>query len=368
MRKCFYILLWLTAAGTVQAQDIQHRFRQVVDSVYAAHTGAVGFLVHVEAPGRYISWNYAVGDADRITQQPLLTSQPVLIASNTKPYVAATILRLVEQGCVQVDQPIEKLLRAETEQQLSAAGYQTEKITLRHLLSHTSGIRDYVDEGYFQLIGMHKDHAWTRDEQITRAARAGLPYAAPGDTFRYADINYLLLTEVIETCTQKPFYEAIRSLLDLKKHRLRNTWFIKLEKTPKKSAALAHQYWDKYGWDTYDLDPSWDLYGGGGMAATVKDMALFFRWLFEGKIIQNKDVLAQMYQDVPPNLEVNYCLGIRKISIAGFTGYNHGGGLGTDVVYIPELDATIAVAVLEASHRPRAQEISKEIARLLGAL
>lgn len=368
MRPCFSFFLCLVFTTQLQAQDIEQRFQQVVDSVYAANPASVGFLVHVEAPDRRISWSCAVGEANRQTHEKLLPDQPVLIASNTKPYVAATILRLVEQGKIQVDQPIGALLTPETEKRLSAAGYQTGKITLKHLLSHTSGIRDYVDEAYFQFVDAHRNHAWTRDEQIVRAMQAGSPYTAPGDTFRYADINYVLLTEVIETCTRISFYEAIRSLLGFKRQRLPATWFVKLEKIPAKTAPMAHQYWDKYGWDTYDLDPSWDLYGGGGMASTVKDMALFFRKLFEGKIIRDREVLAMMYRDVPPNLEINYCLGIRKITIAGLTGYNHGGGLGTDVVYVPELNATIAVAVLEASHRPGAQEISKEIARLLRVL
>lgn len=66
-----------------------------------------------------------------------------------------------------------------------------------------------------------------------------------------------------------------------------------------------------------------------------------------------------------PNLEINYCLGIRKIKYSGILGYNHGGGLGTDLIYIPALNASIAVASSEATHRPKAVEISKEIVRLL---
>ena len=365
MKKFLCPLLLLASTTCMQGQTIQKRVQRFVDSVYAANPEAVGFLVDIEAPGQHISWNYAVGYRDRITREKLMPDQPVLIASNTKPYVAASILKLVEQGKLSIEQSIKELLTAKTEKVLSEAGYHTDSITLKQLLSHTSCIQDYVDESYFSIIGMHKEHEWTRDEQITRAANMGAPLASPGDTFRYADVNYLLLTEILEQQMHAPYYEAMRSLLNYKELKLLHTWFAKFEMAPAKSLPRAHQYWDQFSWDTYDLDPSWDLYGGGGMIATVKDMAMFFQLLFNGKVIKDKRILQLMHTDVPPNLEVNYCLGIRKISYAGLPAYNHGGGLGTDVIYIPKLNATISVAALEAEHRPLALEISKEIVRLL---
>ena len=55
----------------------------------------------------------------------------------------------------------------------------------------------------------------------------------------------------------------------------------------------------------------------GGIVTNVKEMAIFST-TFGGKIIKTKNVLAQMTTDVPPNLEINYCLGIRKVKYAGF--------------------------------------------------
>lgn len=97
----------------------------------------------------------------------------------------------------------------------------------------------------------------------------------------------------------------------------------------------------------------------------MKEMAVFFRNLFNGKIIKDAKVLALMNQNVPPNQEINYCLGIRKIKAFDLLEYNHGGGLGTDVVYIPELNASIAISALEADKHPVAVEISKGLVRLL---
>lgn len=364
MKIYAFLLFYLFLAGGLRAQEIQQQFKKTVDSVFALHPDARGFMVRVEVPDQQISWSYAVG---RSGEKPLSVTQPVLVASNTKPYVAATILKLAEKGKLKIDQPIRKLISRQSEHLLSKAGYQTDQITLYHLMSHTSGIRDYVDESYFQFISAHKDHHWTRDEQIARAADAVKPLALAGDTFRYADVNFVLLTEVIETVTHQPFYKAMRSLLNFGKHHLDETWFISLEKTPKNTSPLADQHWAKYGWDICDLDPSWDLYGGGGIAATVQDLAHFFQLLFGDQKIIGEAMLEKMHTDVPPNLTVNYCLGIKKVKIAGLTGYNHGGGLGTDVVYIPGLNATIAISVLEASKRPVAVDISRILIESLHA-
>lgn len=366
-RWAFFLALSCTVSS-LQAQSPEKQIRQFVDSIYAAKPDAVGFTLHVEAPDQHLSWSYAVGYGDRNTRQLLAANQPVLMASNTKPYVSATILKLIEQGKIQLDQPIEKLLSSKTAKLLADSSYNLQAITIKQLLSHKSGTRNYVTAHYLDFMRDNPKYAWTRDEQIALAAKEGKPHAAPDAEFQYNDTNYLLLTEIIETITRQPFYKAMRSLLNYKKLGLNDTWFAKLEAKPQQTAPMAHQYWNTYHLDTYNADPSWDLYGGGGMVATEKDMALFFQNLFNGNIIKDPKVLAKIHEDVPPKTAINYCLGIRKVVTAGFTGYEHGGGLGTDVVYIPDLNATVAVASLEAEHRPLALEISKEIVRQLSLL
>ena len=133
----------------------------------------------------------------------------------------------------------------------------------------------------FEFINEHPDHQWSRDEQIDRTLSVGDSLANAGEEFKYGDINYLLLSEIIEQKTEQPFYTAIRNdLIDYQKHELNATWFINLEEQPENTTVLAHHYWNKYDWDSYNLDPSWDLYGGGGLVSTSKDAARFFQLLF----------------------------------------------------------------------------------------
>lgn len=352
---------------TLFAQSIESRLQHMVDSIYALHPNAVGVMVDVESPGEHVSWSYAVGYSDKNVKTKISPSQPALIASNVKTFVSATILRLVEMKKINLQQPIGSVISKSSQKQLFAKGYKTEKITIAQLLSHTSGIGDYVNDDYFKFVNEHRQYKWTRNEQIRRAMEVSNPLSLPGDTFSYADINYLLLSEIIETCTHKPFYEAIRELIDYKTQNMNTTWFTTLEKVPVGTQPLVHQYWDKYPWDSYDLDPSWDLYGGGGIASTTKDLAVFFLKLFEGNIIQDKEVLNQMFTNVPAKTKTNYCLGLRKISMGGYTGYYHGGFWGTDAIYFPELRASVAIYILEKSQRDLSADICKQVAVILNA-
>lgn len=361
----FLITLLLALSTGVIAQSVEKELQHVLDSVYSANKDAVGIMVHVESPDKNISWTSAVGYSDKATKETFNKNQPVLIASNTKTYVAVAVVKLAEQGKIKLDQPIADLINPKTKELLSGDGYNLNQITIRHLLSHTSGIADYVNDDYFDYVNEHRDYQWSRDEQIQFSVKVGEPLAEPGKKFSYGDINYLLLTEIIENQTKKPFYTAIRDLLDFKKHKRNATWFVNLEERPKNVLSLAHQYYDKYTWDSADLNPSWDLYGGGGLASTIKDLAMFFQLLFEGKIIKDKKLIEQMHTYVLPQEESIYCLGLRKINFHGATAYYHGGFWGTDCMYIPELNTTISVFTSEKSKRELNAQISHRILQLL---
>ncbi|WP_313254285.1 serine hydrolase [Empedobacter sp.] len=232
--------------GFAQLQTI---FQSKIDSIYEKNKDAVGIIVHVEASKQNISWSYAKDVSDIKTNEILNSKQPVLIASNTKPYVAAAILRLVEKGQVRINQSIKNLLSKMTRQLIEKDGYDLNTITVKHLLSHTSGIQYYVDDAYFELVIQRPQYKWTKEEQIKRVMEIGSPQKI-GEKFSYGDINYLLLAEIIEQKKRQPFYTIIRDLLKYKELSLTQKWFIDLEKYPSKALPLAHQYADKYNWDS----------------------------------------------------------------------------------------------------------------------
>jgi D-alanyl-D-alanine carboxypeptidase len=362
--KVILIVLYLFWFGGITiAQSYDNSLQNMIDSFYQSHPDAGGIMMHVESPGKNISWTYAVGYSEKNTKKPIDPFQPALTASNTKTYVAAAILKLVEQRKLDIEQSIDDLVNVKTNTRLLKAGYKTDEIKIKHLLSHTSGIADYVDDDYFDFVNTHKRHQWTRDEQIKLATTIGKPLSIPGDTFVYADINYLLATKIIEGVTKRPYYEAIGELLEFDKNSLHTTWFIRKQQAPKQSLPLVHQYYTTLQWDSYDLNPSWDLYGGGGIATTTQDLARFFHLLFEGKIIQDTNLLNVMCS--PVYAKANYGLGIINLKMNGYTGYYHGGWWGTDAIYFPELKTSIAIFVLERSQKDISSKICMQAQKLL---
>ncbi|WP_296380652.1 serine hydrolase domain-containing protein [Winogradskyella sp.] len=369
------ILLFLSCKEEKEIPTIEKDktevLQSILDSIYAQNKGAVGLMVHIEAPDKSISWSGAVGVSDKNTNASLSKDHPVLIASNTKTYVSATILRLVEQSQLDLNQAIDTLIFEKTNSLLKADGYNTSQIKVAQLLNHTSGIHDYATtDAYMEMIKKNPKHKYTRDEQIKLAMTLGDPLGEAGDVFTYADVNYLLLTEIIEGITGKPFYTSIRDLINYNKLGMQTTWFSTLEEYPKDLKPLAHQYWTSEGFDSYEIDHSFDLYGGGGIASTTKDLAVFSQSLFSNLIFEKLSTLDLIYTKASPKqpMEGDYYLGLSSIDIDGVKGFGHGGFWGTAVNYFPELNTSIAIFVLDRDKRALRLDINKAMAKALSEL
>ncbi|MFD0796885.1 serine hydrolase domain-containing protein [Maribacter chungangensis] len=325
------------------------KFQTIINSMYQSNPESIGIAVHIESPENGISWSGSAGYSNRETKAKLLSYQPALIASNTKTYISASILRLQEENKLSIEDNISKYLTQKTTDLFKSDGYDVDAIAIKHLLSHTSGIEEYTNDDYINFIDKNKEYRWTREEQLQRAVAVGNPLGKPQELFNYADGNYLLCTEIIEEVTKKPFYEAIRNLLKYDELVLNNTWFPTLEAQPKGAKELVHQYWTEKGWDSKNMDISFDLYGGGGIATTTKELAQFSYHLFNQNIIEDKDVLKLLSSKVKTADGKNnsYGLGLSIGNTKGFKRYGHGGFWGSQVLYFPKLRTSISVFVLE---------------------
>ncbi|MCZ4408268.1 serine hydrolase [Cryomorphaceae bacterium 1068] len=363
----FTIFCLLCTAIWAKAQSFENSLEAFCDSVHEANPSSVGIMVHVESPQRNISFSTASGVSSKDVRTDLNPDQPALLASNTKTFVSAAILRLVEMGRLSVDDPTGLLLSEKTRTLFEGGGYDLNAIKVKHLMSHTSGVRDYVDEEYINFVDQNQGYRWTRDEQLERSIAAGEPLGNPEYTFSYADANYLLLTEIIEGITEKPFYTAMRELLRYEDLGLNNTWMPSLEEKPKQTKTLVYQYNESLGWDSYEVDVSADLYGGGGIASTTSDLANFAYKLFHCEIVEDTTTFNLIYTKIPTQDTVpsHYGFGLTRYDVSGYTAYGHGGFWGTKVIYIPELDTSIAVFVLERDRRSLTSGIIDHIIGLL---
>ena len=349
---------------------LEQQFQTALDNIYAAHPNAVGMLVHVEAPNHNISWSGASGFANMDKTQTLRTDQPALLASNAKTYVAAATLRLIESGKLKLDTPIGSRLGKTSRDDLTGGGYDLETITVLHLLNHTSGIFDYnAAEGLFDFLRENPDHVWTREEQIHRAVTLGKPLGKAGEIFSYADTNYVLLGEIIEQVTGETFFTSVRNLIDYQKQGMDDTWWINLETKPKHTKPLANQYATQLGLASATIHPSFDLFGGGGIASTTKDLGIFTQNLFTGKVYDISVTLDIMTTPAAPMQAMQgvYMAGLSSIDVNGFKGIGHGGFWGTSANYFPALNASIVVFVLERDERALRANVNQAMVKILSA-
>lgn len=345
-------------------------FQNMLDSIYQLHPNAIGLMMHVEAPDQNISWSGAVGFASREDSIPLKPEAPALIASNTKSYVAAAIMNLVEDNVISLESSIDSLLTPEITSLFLSDGYVLSDISVSHLLSHTSGIFNYVDApNYIPSLRNDPMHHWTRLEQLTLATSAGDPLYTPGSDFTYADTNYLLLTIILEEATGKPFYDAISELLEYDAHGLNATWFHTLEEHELDS-QLVTQYWSESNVSSKKIDVSMDLYGGGGIASNTKELALFSQLLFENKLFKKEETLQRMLeQPVLDSGETpNYSLGLTHGKVLEHQSIGHGGFWGTTVNYFPELNASVSIFVLERDERIQRKHLMEGAVQVLKEL
>jgi len=363
MKRICLGLSLLLSSSIVSAQDIGSTLQDVLDSIYEQHPLSIGLLIHIESPDLDISWSGASGYDSKDRTAALQSDQPVLIASSIKTLVSATLLKLVEMGELNIDEPIDSLLTTRTRELLDSDGYDLSAIQIKHLLSHTSGLYNYANQAYIDHKDENRNYRWTRDEQIHLSVYSGEPVGKPGERFEYADVNYLLLTEIIEGLTDLPFYEAMRELINYDAIGMHHTWFPTLEPQPSGTTNMAHQYWDKYDWDSHELDISWDLYGGGGIACPVSDLAKFAQAYFTGLIVKQDSIRDLIFTEIrTPQTELTpYYQGLAQNSYHGMNVYGHGGFWGTVMYYVPHINSTISIAVLERGQRHLQKDIAETV-------
>jgi D-alanyl-D-alanine carboxypeptidase len=361
-------LVILIKVQFIYGQSTSNNFSKKLDSIYLSNPEAVGIMIHIEYPDKNISWSGAVGYSDKEEKTKIEINQPVLIASNTKTYVAAAILRLAEDNQLLLTASIDNYLSKRTQLLLKNGGYDIKSLQITHLLSHTSGINNYTDSPEFKdKIRFNPNYKWTRQEQIELAILKMEKLGNPDEKHYYSDTNYLILSEIIEETTNLKFYTAIRKLIDFKKNNINSTWFSSLEESPINSGPLAHQYVGKWGIDSYKLDKSFDLYGGGGLASTSKDMAIFYWKLFNKEIFNNSQTIDTLLTKVKTEQksDTDYRFGIWKSTINDKIVYGHGGFWGSMVYYVPEINLAISVIVLEKEKSSLRKEIAESVIKEL---
>lgn len=357
--RVLLIVSLLTAApAPAAAAPARSPLQTTIDRQLSHSPSVPGIAARVDAPG--LHWAGAAGGIDRAGTRELSPGNSFRIASVTKTFTAAAVLALADRRLVDVDAPISRYLPGSYRTQLRRGGYRPESISVRQLLDHTSGIYDFgTDQDYVQTAIQNLRHRWTATEQIAWAMQHGRPYAPPGREWHYSDTGYVLLARIVESVTGLPQAAAYRDLLRFERIGLTSTWFESLEPAPRTAGPRAHQYfiYPPAGLDIdfYPADPSYDLYGGGGLVSTVADLNRFFRALVEGRIIGRTSLRTML--SLRPSDYGPAGMGIFATSVGRTTCWWNEGFIGVVALYCPERRLAVSLTVnasLNGSDNPHA--------------
>jgi CubicO group peptidase (beta-lactamase class C family) len=221
------------------------------------------------------------GFADRSHEIPNTVDTQFGIASGTKGLTALTVVSLVESGSLDLTTTARSVL--ESDLPMIA-----DDVTVEHLLSHRSGIGDYLDEERIEDITAYvmpiSVHELTTTERYL-AVLDSRPTAFPAGTrFAYCNSGYVVLALIAERVSGLPFHELVRQRV-CEPAGMRRTEFLRSDELPG-DAALGYLTTEGLRTNVFHLPVLSS--GDGGIYAAAADVSAFWRAFFEGRIVSTE--------------------------------------------------------------------------------
>ena len=310
------------------------------------------------------SWHGAAGLADVVAKRKVTDDTAFPVASVSKTFTSALILSLAEDHLVDLD--------ASVRSYLPTLGI-SRAITIRELLDHTSGLRDF-------FFHPRIDHdLLTKPTLVWDAARSlkylGKPYGKPGTSWHYSNTNYLILGLVAEAVGGRTVAEQLRTRF-FTPLGLERTFYQSVEK-PRGPLARSYRF---VGTDP--TLPAIDLSDGtqvvpftsvvtaagaaGSIASTSSDLVRWAQALYGGSLLEpatRAEMVGDVARTAPYKPGVAYGLGVQSVVIAGHPTLGHSGRyLGARAAIRWVTDERIAIAVVTNQSR---SDTNKVLADLL---
>lgn len=278
--RVFRIVMPIMAIASVVIfvpwQAIWARIAPLPDSVQGEVDRALddqldGIIVYVDRPGEAPAF-YTAGWKDKLAQVPADPHALFRIASISKLYIAAAVAKLVSSGSLSLDATLANYLP-----DLAGRIEHADRITLRMMVGHRSGIPNFTDQAAFDWFIPHTDI------DTTLALALDLPAGfEPGARYSYSNTNYLLIGRILDSVLGYSHQQYIADEI-LAPLGLTHTYSVLGEA---EYADVVSGYWLGYDDDLRQLDY---VIPGGSMVATAPDVAVFLRALIDGSLLSGAE-------------------------------------------------------------------------------
>ncbi|MEY9484380.1 D-alanyl-D-alanine carboxypeptidase [Streptomyces calvus] len=285
----------------------------------ALEQGAPGALTRIDEGGT--SHRVATGEADTAAHTPMDTGRRFRAGSVTKTFTAVVLLQLVAEGRVDLDAPAGRYL---------PQPLPDDRITVRHLLSHRSGLYDYTNDMFQHTVpGFEavRTKVFSHQELIDLSTAHPLNHA-PGAAYSYSNTNFVVLGQLIEHVTGTPIATHYRERI-LEPLQLENTSYVHPRTTITGSHARGYLRPDDTTLplvDSTEQTVSW-AQSAGAVISDAADLNRFFSALLSGGLLPERQ-LRDMTTMVPVTADgkQSYGLGLRGRQLScGTTVYGHTG-------------------------------------------
>lgn len=325
-----------------------------IDSLFTAwnRTDSPGCVLGIFQDGR-ISYTKAYGMANLEYGLALTPDSLMYLASNSKQFMAACVMLLVQQGLVSLSDDIRKYF---PEMPVYA-----HPVRVEHLLNHTNGLREH---GYLSfLAGMSDLDYHTADSVAMICRQSGVNYPA-GETYLYSNAGFVLQAELVQRVTGQALPAFIRQNL-FEPVGMRSTVFSDDHGLVLKNRAASYEPAENGGYRC--LLAANSVLGSAGVLTTVEDL---YRWdqNFYDARVGGPEFIRLMTTPTSFNdgRQVPYSAGLIHSEICGQKAIWHGGvefGYRSNTLRFPERRLSIMCLANLSTFRPA--EISEQIAGLL---
>lgn len=332
MRKILIAGVLLFSAYGSKAQPFNPQLAAMLQdtlNTYVQQVGNVkGMSAGVYIPGQGI-WTGVTGISH--TGQPINAGMRMGIASNTKLFVAAILLKLAENNIISLNDPLSRWLP--TYPNVNPA------ITIRQLLNHSSGVSDPIfTSPWMDTINANPTRVFTPAEVLSWL---GAPLFPAGTSYGYSNVNYILAGMIAKNATGFTMSRLIRDSI-LTPLNMDSTFYDVEEPA---SGTIAHRWWNLI--DYHDTSRvGLNSAGGcsGSMFSTAAEMLQWYNALLTGQIIKQSS-LSQLTSFIATGSPTyQYGLGISRETTQSLTYWGHGGstwGYRSKMIY----DSCLKVAV-----------------------
>ena len=311
-------LIALATATPAAALQLDSETRQRIDDVFAEYdrTGGPGCAVGVVSAGDLVyARGYGMGQMDH--EIPISERSVFYLASVSKQFAAAAIVIADHEGHLSLDDDIRRHIP-------EFPAYDQGTVTVRHLVHHTSGVRDYLS--LLNLAGIPFDNILSDEAMLDLITRQRELNFAPGSEHLYSNSGYVLMAEIVKRATGR----SLREYADEKIFGplgMTSTHFHDDRTQIVRDRVFSYHPRDGGGWRT-DYLINFDKVGDGGLYSTVEDLA---RWdgAFYGDVLGVPDFAGRMYERGVLNNgdTIVYARGLGVAPRRGLPRVSHAGGL-----------------------------------------